>query len=89
MFPLSLYTTCTGLRGNVATSISAAAARILCLTPVVLIGYGKIVREVGRFTHADDDGDKKDGETASKEMEEKVERRNKDSSKSTGISLAS
>ena len=61
-----MYTMYTGLRGNVAPSISAAAARILCLTLVVLIGYGKKVREIGRFTPVEDDGDKKDGQTASR-----------------------
>ena len=73
IFPLFTYMMYTGLGGNVATSIFAAIATILCFTPVGFIRYGRRLRGISRFAQADDGDNKEDEENPSADKEEENE----------------
>ena len=53
VFPLFTYDMYTGLGGNIATSVFAAVATLFCVTPLLFLRYGRVLRRISRFAQDD------------------------------------
>ena len=69
VFPLFTYDMYTGLGGNVATSVFASVATVFCVTPLLFLRYGRVLRRISRF--AQDEKGSEEG----KEVDEKHNQR--------------